>query len=158
MPPSRDRSTVAMTVAHIGTAHRLEDWLTGSPCQSRRRGDQRPLLEGLRFASYGRLSTAQYQDKRTSRQWQRDCADVLIDGHGQIVTEFFDVGFSRERSWGERPQAAALLAAVANPDRGFDAIVAGEYERAFCGSQLAELAPMLAAHGCSCGSPSSAGR
>jgi hypothetical protein len=35
--------------------------------------------------------------------------------------EIFDIGFSRERAGGERPWAAALLAAVAYPDRGFDA-------------------------------------
>jgi hypothetical protein len=35
----------------------------------------------------------------------------------------------------------ALLAALADPDRGFDAVVVGEYERAFCGDQLARLAP-----------------
>ena len=34
-----------------------------------------------------------------------------------------------------RPQAAALVAQLADPDRGWDAIVVGEYERAFYGSQ-----------------------
>ena len=39
-----------------------------------------------------------------------------------------------------RPQAAAWIAQLANPDRGWDAIVIGEYERAFYGSQYALMA------------------
>ena len=50
------------------------------------------------------------------------------------MAEFFDVGWSRVLPWARRPQATALLAALADPDRGFDAIVVGEYERAFYGS------------------------
>jgi site-specific DNA recombinase len=55
---------------------------------------------------------------------------------------------SRRRSWAERPQAAALIAtaATAEADRGFDAIVVGEYERAFYGEQLTALVPVLAGH------------
>ena len=33
------------------------------------------------------------------------------------------------------------VAALADPDRGWDAIVIGEYERAFYGSQYATMAP-----------------
>ena len=32
---------------------------------------------------------------------------------------------------GAPPQAGALVAALADPERGWDAIVIGEYERAF---------------------------
>jgi hypothetical protein len=39
------------------------------------------------------------------------------------------------------------LAALADPDRGFDAVVVGEYERAFFGDQLIELLPVFARHG-----------
>ena len=45
----------------------------------------------------------------------------------------------------------ALLAAVADPGRGFDAIVVGEYERAFYGDQLLPLLPVLERTACSCG-------
>jgi site-specific DNA recombinase len=38
--------------------------------------------------------------------------------------------------------AAALVAALADPDRGWDALVVGEYERAFYGSQYAMVAPL----------------
>jgi hypothetical protein len=37
------------------------------------------------------------------------------------------------------------------PDRGFDAVVVGEYEWAFFGDQLTEVLPLLAEHGCNCG-------
>jgi hypothetical protein len=59
----------------------------------------------------------------------------------------FDTGCNRRRAWAHRPWASALLAALADPDRGFDAVVVGEYERAFCGDQLARLAPMLERYG-----------
>jgi site-specific DNA recombinase len=40
-----------------------------------------------------------------------------------------------------------LLAALADPDRGFDAIVAGEFERAFDGDQYRRLAPLFTLYG-----------
>lgn len=103
--------------------------------------------EGLRFAFYGRVSTASFQERSSSRRWQRDVAEDLIAGRGGIVAEFFDVSRSRRLPWRDRPQAAALLAAVADPGRGFDAVVVGEYERAFCGDQLLTLAPVFEAYG-----------
>ena len=36
---------------------------------------------------------------------------------------------------------------MADPDRGFDAVVVGEYERAFTGQQLSQLAPILRRYG-----------
>lgn len=54
--------------------------------------------------------------------WQRDFARQLITGHGAIVANFFDVGHSRRQAWAKRPQTAALLAALANPDRKLDAM------------------------------------
>jgi len=57
--------------------------------------------------------------------------------------EFFDSGHSRTLPWARRSQAAALVAALADPDRGWDAIVIGEYERAFYGSQYAAMAPLF---------------
>jgi hypothetical protein len=86
---------------------------------------------GVWFAFYGRMSTSEFQDTQTSRAWQRAVSDELIDGVGSVVVEFFDVGKSRRWSWWERPEASALLAAAARSDRAFDAVVIGEYERAF---------------------------
>jgi hypothetical protein len=47
------------------------------------------------------------------------------------VAEYFDAGYSRSRPWHHRPQAAQLLRAASRPDHGFEAVVIGEYERAF---------------------------
>jgi len=106
-----------------------------------------PILRGgVRFAFYGRVSTEDFQDHESSRSWQRNAANELIAGKGAIVAEFFDRGYSQRLAWTNRPQAAALLAALADPDRGFDAVVIGEYERAFFGDQLTEVLPLLAAH------------
>jgi site-specific DNA recombinase len=92
----------------------------------------------LRFAFYGRVSTEDYQNPVTSRARQRDQAGALIAEQGRIVAEYFDVGQSRALSWARRPQAA-----IADPDRGFDAIVIGECERAFYGGQYAAMAPLF---------------
>src|SRR6204780_3575498 len=80
---------------------------------------------GLRFAFYGRVSTEDWQDPVSSRARQREQAGALVRGHGQVVAELFDVGESRTVAWGRRPQAAALVAALADPGRGWDAIVVG---------------------------------
>jgi DNA invertase Pin-like site-specific DNA recombinase len=101
---------------------------------------------GIRFAFYGRMSTVDYQDRITSRHWQRTCAAELVAGHGRITVEYFDEGISRRVAWPDRPQAAQLLQALTDPDRAFDALVVGEYERAFTGQQLAQLAPILRQH------------
>ncbi|WTW98291.1 hypothetical protein OG216_35340 [Streptomycetaceae bacterium NBC_01309] len=45
---------------------------------------------------------------------------------------------------GTTADAAALVAALADPDRGFDAIVIGSSERAFYGQQFATMAPLFA--------------
>ncbi len=58
---------------------------------------------------------------------RRGQAAARVAGHGRIVAEFFDVGYSRTLAWARRPQAAALVAALADPDRGWDAVVIGEY-------------------------------
>jgi hypothetical protein len=71
-----------------------------------------------------------WQDPVTSRARQLQQAMMLIAGRGVIVAEFFDAGQSRTVPWARRPQAAALVAQLADPDRGWDAIVIGEYERA----------------------------
>ena len=72
----------------------------------------------LRFLFYGRVSTEDWQDPVTSRARQREQAEALVRGHGQIVAELFDVGESRTVAWARRPQAAALVAQLADPDRG----------------------------------------
>jgi site-specific DNA recombinase len=118
----------------------------------------RPVRGGLRFAFYGRVSTEDWQDPVTSRARQREQAGALVRGHGVIVAEFFDTGESRTVAWGRRPQAAALLALLADPGRGWDAIVIGEYERAFYGSQYAAMAPLFEHYGVQLWMPEAGGR
>ncbi|MFS8097383.1 recombinase family protein [Lentzea alba] len=93
------------------------------------------------------MSTSDFQDPRTSRAWQRAISDELIDGVGVVVVEFFDVGRSRRWLWSDWPQAAALLAEATSPDRRFEAVVVGEYERAFHGDQFREIVKQLNALG-----------
>ena len=113
---------------------------------------------GLRFAFYRRVSTEDWQDPVTSRARQREQAEALVRGHGHIVAEFFDEGESRSVAWGRRPQAAALVALLADACRVWDAIVVGEYERAFYGSQYALMAPLFEHYGVQLWLPEAGGR
>lgn len=123
-------------------------WLGRSAEQSRVRGRRsRRATAVVRFAFYGRISTDGYQDPASSRQWQFDLAARLIQGQGRIAVEFFDTGYSRNLPWHERPGAAELLAEAERPDRRFDAVVIGEYERAFTGRQALQIIPYLRVHG-----------
>jgi site-specific DNA recombinase len=61
-------------------------------------------------------------------------------------------------AWGRRPQAAALVAQLADLCRGWDAIVVGEYERAFYGSQYASMAPLFEHYGVQLWMPEAGGR
>jgi DNA invertase Pin-like site-specific DNA recombinase len=132
----------------------LLTWAERSGC---RRG-ARHGSGGLRFVFYGRVSTEDWQDPESSRARQREQAGVLTRGHGVIVAESFDVGESRAVAWGRRPQAAALVAQLADPDRGWDAIVIGEYERAFYGAQYALMAPLFEHYGVQLWMPEVGGR
>ena len=114
--------------------------------------------ECLRFAFYGRVSTEDWQDPVTSRARQLQQAVMLTAGHGTIVAQFFDTGESRTLPWARRPQAAALVAQLADPDRGWDAIVIGEYERAFYGNQYASMAPLFEHYGIQLWMPEVGGR
>ena len=112
----------------------------------------------LRFAFYGRVSTEDHQDPVTSRARQRGQAAALVAGRGPIVAEFFDIGQSRALAWARRPQAAALVAALADPDRGWEAVVVGEYERAFYGGQYSAMAPLFEHYGVQLWTPEVGGR
>ena len=123
-----------------------------------RRNEMRGHGWCLRFAFYGRVSTEDWQDPVTSRARQLQQAVMLTAGCGIIVAEFFDTGESRTLPWARRPQAAALVAQLADPDRGWDGIVVGEYERAFYGNQYASMAPLFEHYGVSLWMPEVGGR
>jgi site-specific DNA recombinase len=102
----------------------------------------------MRFAFLGRVSTEDQQDPESSRAWQLGRATTLTEPHGGIiVAEYFDVGQSRSLPWQRRPQASALLAALRNPTRGFDAVVIGEPHRAFYGNQFGLTFPLFVHYG-----------
>ena len=89
-------------------------------------------------------------DPVTSRARQREQAGALVRGHGRVVAEFFDGG-EPDGGVGPPPGSRCLVAQLADPGRGWDAIVVGEYERAFYGSQYAAMAPLFEHYGSSCG-------
>jgi site-specific DNA recombinase len=132
----------------------LAAWAEG--LASRRKGMQGRGC--LRFAFYGRVSTEDWQDPVTSRARQLQQAIMLVAGRGTIAAEFFDTGQSRALPWARRPQAAALVGQLADPDRGWDAIVIGEYERAFYGNQYASMAPLFEHYGIGLWMPEVGGR
>ncbi|MEU4249002.1 recombinase family protein [Amycolatopsis sp. NPDC026612] len=101
----------------------------------------------MRFAFYGRVSTEDQQDPEASRNWQLARARALVDKHGEIVAEFFDIGQSRSIPWKRRPEAIRLLAAMRDANRGFDAVVIGEPQRAFYGNQYGLTFPVLVHYG-----------
>src|SRR5712691_7107345 len=146
-------------MAVAAAAGGLAGWAKRSAVRRAGRPTACGLVPGrLRFVFYGRVSTEDWQDPVTSRARQREQAEALVRGHGVIVAELFDVGESRTVAWARRPQAAALVAQLADPDRGWDAIVIGEYERAFYGSQYAAMAPLLEHYGVQLWMPEAGGR
>ena len=56
------------------------------------------------------------------------------------------------------PAGRRLVAQLADPDRGWDAIVIGEYERAFYGNQYASMAPLFEHYGIQLWMPEVGGR
>lgn len=100
------------------------------------------------FAFYGRVSTEDQQDPESSKGWQLSRSRTLIDPAGGVIgAEYFDIGLSRSLPWKRRPEAARLLAALADPDRGFDAVVIGEPARAFYGNQFGLTFPVFVHYG-----------
>lgn len=126
----------------------FDAWVSATRPVASVRGRGQPHVVGrLRFAFYRRISTSEYQDPVSSRAWQVEAAQGLVAGRGRIVVEFFDPGASRSVPWAKRPQPAALLAAAAEPDREFDAVVVGEFEREFAGGQARRVIATLLGFG-----------
>ncbi|GAA4955939.1 recombinase family protein [Actinoplanes utahensis] len=102
----------------------------------------------MRFAFYGRVSTEDQQDPQASKAWQLSRARSLIDPvGGEVVAEFFDIGLSRVLPWKRRPEATRLLEAIKSPGRDFEAVVIGEPQRAFYGSQFGMTFPVFVHYG-----------
>lgn len=120
-----------------------------SPARSTGASGARNKSGGIKFAAYLRVSTDQTQSPAESRRWQLARCEPLIVGHGTIVAEFFDQGQSRSIPWKRRPQATALLEEAARKDRRFDAVVIAEPARAFAGTEVSNVFPVLTHYGVS---------
>ncbi len=72
---------------------------------------------------------------------------LLRAAGGVIVAEFFDIDKSRSIPPQRRPEGSKLLAALADPDRGFEAVVVGEPQRAFYGNQFGNTFPLFEHYG-----------
>ena len=99
-------------------------------------------ITGLRFAFYGRTSTAEFQDPVTSRAWQREMAESVIVGHGMIAggvlrRRVFTSGAVGAAAAGGGAAGAGARARM----RSFDAVVVGEFERAFTDRQFDMRSP-----------------
>jgi DNA invertase Pin-like site-specific DNA recombinase len=100
------------------------------------------------MAVYGRCSTEDNQDPETSHGWQLGNAIKFVGPlGGRIVADYFDTGQSRSVPWERREAAGRLLAALKDPDRGWNALVVGEGTRCWFGNQFSLTAPKLAAYG-----------
>ena len=98
----------------------------------------------MRFAFYGRVSTEDQQDPASTRNWQLARSRQVIEPDGgEVVAEFFDIGQSRSLPSKRRPEASRLLDTFRDPDRGFDAVVIGEPQRAFYGNQFGLTFPVF---------------
>ncbi|MBB5803473.1 DNA invertase Pin-like site-specific DNA recombinase [Saccharothrix ecbatanensis] len=136
-----------MMVSALPLPTTLAEWIAATIPPGIPAMDAAPV-GSLRFLFYGRASTHEHQDPRTSRAWQLDVSRRLTDGHGLITGEYFEVGCSRQVPWHLRPRAAAMLRYIAANADLVDAVVVGEYERAFLdGAQVRELRAVLEQYG-----------
>ncbi|WP_280429588.1 recombinase family protein [Nocardia brasiliensis] len=108
------------------------------------------------LAFYGRCSTEDNQDPESSYAWQYNNAERFTVG--TIVESYFDIGQSRSVPWDRRTEAARLLAALRNPNRGWSGIVVGEGTRCWFGAQFSMTAPRLESYGVDLWIPELGGR
>ncbi|MGH9018998.1 MAG: recombinase family protein, partial [Acidimicrobiales bacterium] len=101
----------------------------------------------IRFALSARTSTDDLQDPADSLRWQTDTASRLIAPHGEIVAVYHDIDKSRSLPWDRRPEASRILRELKNPNRGWDALVIAEPQRAFSGTQFEGILFQFAHYG-----------
>ena len=100
-----------------------------------------------RFALCARTSSDDVQDPADSLRWQTDTAARLISPYGVIVATYHDIDKSRSLPWDRRPEASRILHDLKDPDRGWDALVIAEPQRAFSGTQFEGILYQFAHYG-----------
>jgi hypothetical protein len=105
---------------------RQDEWATLDELLGMEALAARPIAgDGIgRLAFYGRCSTKDNQDPKSSLAWQLSEAARFVEPlGGQIVEEFFDIGQSRSLPWERRDEASQVLQELKNPRRGWDGLV-----------------------------------
>ena len=96
------------------------------------------------FAFCGRVSTEDNQEPEASRLRQVAQAQRILPPHSEIVEEYFDIGNSRSLPWARRPETARLLKELRSGTNRWNAIVIGEFARAFGAPiQYSTIYPLL---------------
>ncbi len=101
----------------------------------------------ITYALLARTSTDDLQDPADSLRWQTDTARRLVAPYGDIVTTYHDIDKSRSLPWDRRPEASRVLRDLKNPNRGWDALVIAEPQRAFSGTQFEGILFQFAHYG-----------
>jgi hypothetical protein len=89
------------------------------------------VVSKLLFAFVGRVSTEDMQEPEASRARQIAKASTILPPSAQIVADYFDIGDTRALPWPRRPETGRLLRELRSGTNAWDAIVAGEFTRAF---------------------------
>ncbi|WP_132210328.1 recombinase family protein [Kribbella steppae] len=111
-----------------------------------------------RLAFYGRCSTEDNQDPKTSLGWQMGEASRFVEPlGGEIVEQFFDIGQSRSLPWERRGEASRVLQALKDPNRGWGGLVVGEATRCWYSNQFSLTWPKFDRYGVSLWIPSLGG-
>ncbi|GAA0259296.1 hypothetical protein GCM10010492_70330 [Saccharothrix mutabilis subsp. mutabilis] len=138
---------IVVALSDDGDRGALGSWMAGASRRGRGAGSDE-VSGGVRFAFYGCTGGFDGDAPEVSEEWQREMAEHTIAGKGVIVAGFFDIAVTARVSWFDRPQASALRVAFGDPDRGFDAVVVGDYERAFGAvAQFRETVSLSGRHG-----------
>jgi site-specific DNA recombinase len=85
----------------------------------------------LLFAFVGRVSTEEMQEPEASRARQIAKASTILPPSAQIVADYFDIGDTRALPWPRRPETGRLLRELRSGTNTWNAIVVGEFTRAF---------------------------
>ena len=89
------------------------------------------MVSKLLFAFVGRVSTEEMQEPEASRARQLAKARTILPPGAQIVADYFDIGDTRALPWPRRAETGRLLRELRSGTNAWNAIVVGEFTRAF---------------------------